>query len=153
MSRFLPDTSVMVAAMCAWHEHHDSATGALESRLARGEDMVVAAPTLVETYAVLTRLPAPHRLSPADSIRLLEANFMHGAPLVTLDAKGYGALLRKAPESGVFGGRVYDAVIAACAVRAGVSALLTLNAKDFDSFATQDLEIVDPSRRRETRER
>jgi predicted nucleic acid-binding protein len=143
--RFLPDTSVMIAASCSWHEHHSRAADALESRLVRGEAMVIAAPALVETYAVLTRLPAPHRLSPGDSIRLLEANFMPEARLVALDAKEYRSLLQKASESGVSGGKVYDAVIAACAVRAGVSALLTLNAKDFDSFATQGLEIVDPS--------
>ncbi|MFB3825533.1 MAG: hypothetical protein ACE15B_02145 [Bryobacteraceae bacterium] len=29
-----------------------------------------------DAYSVLTRLPAPHRLSPADALSLMEANFM-----------------------------------------------------------------------------
>lgn len=53
----------MIAAVCAWHEHHTRATEEIERRLSRGEEMIVAAPALVEAYAVLTRLPPPHRLS------------------------------------------------------------------------------------------
>ena len=79
MPRFLPETSCLVAALCVWHEHNERAAREIERRLDRGESLVVAAPALVETYAVLTRLPSPHRLSPADSRALLEANFL-GAP-------------------------------------------------------------------------
>ena len=38
--------------------------------------MIVAAPALVEAYAVLTRLPPPHRLSPQTALTLLENNFL-----------------------------------------------------------------------------
>src|SRR5439155_4456381 len=63
-----PDTSCLVAAVCAWHEHHAAAAREIERRLAAGEPMIVAAPALVESYAVLTRLPPPHRLRPADAL-------------------------------------------------------------------------------------
>ena len=53
----------MVAAVCSWHEHHQAAIGEIERRLRRRETIIVAAPALVETFAVLTRLPSPHRLS------------------------------------------------------------------------------------------
>lgn len=53
----------MIAAICSWHEHHEAAIGEIERRLGRREAMVVAAPALVETYAVLTRL-LPHTASP-----------------------------------------------------------------------------------------
>src|SRR5512144_1236278 len=119
MPRFLPDTSCMVAALCSWHEHHERAARELERRLERGEMLVVAAPSLVETYAVLTRLPPPHRLSPADSFALVEANFTGDAvETVALDAEAYVRLLRAAPGHGTAGGRVYDSVIVACAVAA-----------------------------------
>jgi hypothetical protein len=49
----------MVAAICGWHEHNERAARGLETRLDRGETMLIAAPALVETYAVLTRLPPP----------------------------------------------------------------------------------------------
>ncbi len=90
MTRFLPDTSCIVAALCGWHEHHERAARELGRRLDSGEALVVAAPALVETYAVLTRLPSPHRLSPADSQALLEANFLSDvAEVVALEAEEY----------------------------------------------------------------
>jgi len=49
----------MVASVCARHEHHERAAAELERRFAKREAMIVAAPALVEAYAVLTRLPPP----------------------------------------------------------------------------------------------
>jgi predicted nucleic acid-binding protein len=105
----------MIAAICAWHEHHEQAANEIQHRLDRREKMVVAAPALVETYAVLTRLPPPHRLSPEDTLALLEGNFLKSASVVALDMKSYQALLRQAPKHRVSGGQTYDAVIAGCA--------------------------------------
>lgn len=75
MPAFLPDTSCMVAAVCDWHEHHERAREEIERRLDRDEVMVTAAPALVEAYAVLTRLPAPHRLSPEDALVLIDISW------------------------------------------------------------------------------
>lgn len=33
MARFLPDTSVIVASVCTWHEHHAAAIAELERQL------------------------------------------------------------------------------------------------------------------------
>jgi predicted nucleic acid-binding protein len=145
MTRFLPDTSVMIAAVCSWHEHHAPAARDLEHRLARRETLIVAAPALIEAYAVLTRLPSPHRLSPTDARALLEANFLAGKKLVALEARDYRALLEQAPAQGVSGGRTYDWVIALCATKAKASVLLTLNPRDFESFVTERLEVRVPS--------
>jgi predicted nucleic acid-binding protein len=65
----------MVAAVCTWHEHHAAAAAEIEGRLERQEQLAVPAPALVETYAVLTRLPAPHRVSAADAWTLVKVNF------------------------------------------------------------------------------
>ena len=143
MPGFLPDTSCIVAAVCAWHEHHARAAGEIERRLRRGEKMIVAAPALVESYAVLTRLPAPHRLSPADTLEVLEANFLGTANIVALDGASYRALLRRAPEEGIVGGRPYDAVIDACAEKAKAAALLTFNDSHFQPLQSE-VEIVVP---------
>lgn len=146
MPRFLPDTSCMVAAICGWHEHHARAAAEIERRLESGDALVVAAPALVETYAVLTRLPSPHRLSPTDSQALLEASFLSdGAETVALDADGYVRLLRGAAERGIAGGRTYDAVIVTCAQSAGVDAILTFNERQFRALASKDTEIVVPA--------
>jgi predicted nucleic acid-binding protein len=144
MPSFLPDTSCMVAVVCSWHEHHERAMRAIEDRLKQKQRMVVAAAALIETYSVLTRLPAPHRLSPSDALKLIETNFVFGLKLAALGASGYRSLLHRAPEAGVSGGRIYDAVIASSARMAKVQALLTFNEAHFASFADDDLQIIVP---------
>ena len=57
MPGFLPDTDCMVAAVSAQHQHHERAESEVNRRLAADEPMFVATPTLVEAYAVLTRMP------------------------------------------------------------------------------------------------
>ena len=68
MRRFLPDTSCLVAAVCSWHEHHPATVEELVRRAKRREETVMAAPALIETYSVLTRLPPPYRLRPVDDL-------------------------------------------------------------------------------------
>jgi predicted nucleic acid-binding protein len=136
----------MIAAVCGWHEHHAAATREFQRRLEVGEVLVVAAPAVVETYSVLTRIPSPYRLSPADALALLEASFLgDGMELVALDTARYAALLRGAPERGIAGGRTYDAVIVACAESAGVDVILTYNERQFRALASQGTEIVVPA--------
>ena len=144
MPGFLPDTSVIIAAVCAWHEHHAAAAGEIEERLATGQKMAVAAHALVEAYAVLTRLPPPHRLAPADAHAVLAASFITGRRIISLDAAGTTALLKTLTRAGIAGGQTYDAVIAACARRGKVSPLLTFNAAHFEPLGGDGLEIAVP---------
>ena len=104
----------MIAAVCSWHEHHEAAANDMERRLAGRAKMIVAAPSLIEAYAVLTRFPPPHRLSPQTALTLLENNFLKPATAIALNAKLYETLLLRAPKEGVAGGRTYDAVIGTC---------------------------------------
>lgn len=140
---FLPDTSCMIAAVCSWHEHHEAAANEIERRLAGRAKMVVAAHALVETYAVLTRLPPPHRLSPQTALTLLENNFLKLATVVALSAKSYETLLLSAPKNNVAGGRTYDAVIGACAEQGKASTVLTFNANDFTTLS-RGFDVVVP---------
>lgn len=146
MTRFLPDTSVMIAAICSWHEHHHRATEELERRLRRGDTLILAAPALVEAYSVLTRLPAPHRLSPTDAATILQVNFLTGTRIVALEGKDYRGLLKQASLQDVSGGRMYDWVIAVCARKARVSVLLTLNVRDFLLFSLGQIEVRVPGK-------
>lgn len=134
----------MVAAVCSWHEHHLRAIEAIGDRLSRKDRMVVAAPALVEAYSVLTRLPAPRRLAAAEALALLDANFVRGVTVVALDAAAYRSLLRTAPGEGVTGGRIYDAIIAACARKARARTVLTFNITHFTPFAGPDLDVIAP---------
>lgn len=132
LAAFALDTSCMVAAVCTWHEHHAAALAAIELRLDRGEHLAVAAHALVETYAVLTRLPAPHRLAPDDAWRLVKANFVETASVVALSGPTHITLLSRLAKNGISGGRSYDAVIAMCASQGKVNTLLTFHPRHFD---------------------
>lgn len=145
VSSFLPDSGCMVAALSRSHEHHAAASAEVNRRLERGEQMVVAAHAIAETYAVLTRLPAPHRVSPADALTVLRASFIDQSKIAALTAEDYVSLLGRAPAEGISGGRIYDALIAACARKAGVAVIVTFNERHFAAFADDRLRIVVPS--------
>ena len=145
MTTFSLDSSCMIAAVCAWHERHDDAAQAIHVRFDRGDRLAIAAHALVETYAVLTRLPAPHRLAPAVAWALIDANFVKHATVAMLTARGQVALLRRLAGENVSGGRSYDALIAETARRSGAGEILTLNPRHFESLAQGGVVIIDPS--------
>lgn len=66
----------------------------------------------VELLSVLTRLPPPHRLSPAAALRLEEANFPESRFLSATDTRD---LLREFAEAGLAGGALYDGLVGAAA--------------------------------------
>ena len=141
---FALDTSCMVAAVCAWHVRHAAAAAEIERRLDRGERMAIAAHAIAETYAVLTRLPAPHRLAPSDAWTLVRTNFVDDAALVTLDGPGHVEVLTQLAGAGIGGGRTYDGLIAACAGASHARALLTFNSRHFDP-PPHGVILVEPS--------
>lgn len=134
----------MVASMLGWHERHEAAASELSRRLARREPLFVAAHTLAEGYAVLTGLPAPHRISPSDASKLLTLNFGSRGTVVALEPDEYRELVASAPSRRVSGGRIYDALIAACAAKARVRTLLTFDESDFRSLGDFGFEVVVP---------
>jgi predicted nucleic acid-binding protein len=142
--RFAVDTSCIVASVCAWHERHDEAASEIERRLDRGERMVVAAHALVESYSVLTRLPAPHRLAPSDAWALLDANFVRQATLAQVAPRFVAKTLASLAASGIGGGHTYDALIAAASAQGRATTLLTLNRRHFDRVPTT-MEVFDPA--------
>ena len=142
MNREAVDTSVVVAALLGWHEDHEAACKALERSLT-AERLVLPAPALVEAYAVMTRLPSPHRLSPVDAAALLRDTFS-GVSTVALDGGEVWKLIEELEAGQVAGGRSYDGHILACARKAGARRLLTLNERDFLALGDHEIEIVRP---------
>jgi hypothetical protein len=47
----------------------------MEHHSAASEELVMAAPALLETYAVLTRLPPPYRPRPGDALVVMEGSW------------------------------------------------------------------------------
>jgi predicted nucleic acid-binding protein len=76
---------------------------------------------------------------------LIEANFIESRRMITLEARSYRTVLRRIRDEGIHGGRTYDAIIAACALKAhATTALLTFNKAHFLSFEERGLTIVVP---------
>jgi predicted nucleic acid-binding protein len=120
------DTSVVVAAFSSWHEGHAAASRALQRKPR------LPAHVLLESYSVLTRLPAPHR-APADLVATFLAERFPEA-LLTLPEAPLRSLIDTAAAGGLIGGTVYDAVIAATAKHSG-AVLLT---RDRRAIATYE---------------
>lgn len=107
---------------------------------------MLAAPSLVESYAVLSRLPPPRRLSPGEGWELLRVSFVErAAAVVALDSVAYRRLLEDAASRGVSGGGIYDAIIIGCAVAAKADAILTFNERQFRMLTPADVQVIVPA--------
>ncbi len=104
------DTSVVVAAFASWHEHHDAARRALDAGARLIEHCAL------ETYSVLTRMPAPQRMPGAVVRDFLAARFAE--PYLRLTPAAYQQFLLELPTRGIAGGAAYDALVAATAAAA-----------------------------------
>lgn len=115
------DTSVVVAAFASWHEANGAALRAVRAR------PVLPVACAVEAYAVLTRLPPPHRADPGLVRDFLAASFP-GPGIGLPDREDGPALIASLVDRGIGGGAVYDAVIAIVCQRAGAT-LVTLDVR------------------------
>lgn len=101
------DTSCAVPALAQWHEAHHAVVAALtpDDRLPQH--------TVLETYSVLTRLPAPLRLEGARAAAVLRARFP--PPYLALPTDVQDGLVERLAGIGVHGGAVYDGLVGATA--------------------------------------
>lgn len=114
------DSSVLVAAIAAWHPRHAVAHESVDSRV-----RALAGQVLIETYSVLTRVPTPQRLpsgTAAQAITRLRER------VIAMRASDYPELMSLLAVAGVTGGAVYDAVVGFTAKRHDLP-LLTLDAR------------------------
>lgn len=125
------DTSVVVAGLLVDHSQHEVARPLLASGAA------VPAHVAFESYSVLTRLPLPGRLTAAVASELLIRAF--AGRVVALSGREHQALLADLPAMGIVGGAVYDALVAATALKHGLS----LGSLDRRAAATYDAIEVD----------
>ena len=103
---------------------------------------MVAAHSLIEAYSVLTRFPQ-WRMSPEDAATLLHAN-LDGVPIIQLPPDEVWETLDRAPQFGIRGGRIHDALIARCAIHGGAATLLTWNVRHFSGLGSE-IRVLRPS--------
>lgn len=125
------DTSVAIAGFGPWHRHHEAARDVLD------EGVALPAHALLETWAVLTGFPPPHR-APTDVVAAwLDDRFAHVLDPPSIEE--HRALVRGMSGAERPGGAVYDALVGLTAVRAGVT-LVTLDRRAADVYDLVDVE-------------
>jgi predicted nucleic acid-binding protein len=133
------DTNLLVAAFREDHPQHQSARPVIE-RVKAGKDAgFVAAHSLAETYAVLTRLPGAAQVAPTVAWQLISENVLKNFTIVTLTAKEYTEAIKTAAENGVEGGQTYDALLLSAAAKSGADRILTFNVRHFQTLADPEL--------------
>ncbi len=133
------DTNVIVAAFLQGHPHHTIARPVIERVKAEHDQGFVAAHSLAETYAVLTRLPSGNQVAGPVAWQLITENVLRDFTIVSLSSKEYADTLGNAAKNGVEGGRTYDALLLAAAAKSGVDRIYTTNVSHFQSLADDQL--------------
>jgi predicted nucleic acid-binding protein len=105
------DTSVVVAAFAPWHESHDAARAAVTA------EAVIPAHVLSETYAVLTRMPAPFRVDAGTVADYLARQW--AGRVIAPDARVAETVPAAAAAAAITGGAVYDALVGLTAAACG----------------------------------
>ena len=114
-----------MAALSAWHEHHAVAAEALEAVA------VLPAHVMLETYSVLTRLPAGLAVAAGTAAEVLAKRFPE--PPLGLPDADRRALIPKLAPAGIIGGASYDALVALEAA-AHEQTLLTLDRRALETY-------------------
>lgn len=136
------DSSVIVTAIVKADERHDKAMRAIHRAFDTPEGIVIPVHSLVETYAVITRMPLPHRATPRQAVKALRETF-GTARLAPLSARSVWMLLDGLAVGSFGGGIAYDAIILKSAEDAGATALLTWNVRDYERLSPS-IEIRTP---------
>lgn len=102
------DTSITIAALLNDHPAHEAATDALAAC------KTTIAHVAIETYSVLTRLPAPRRADATTVVTALDERLP--STYATLDASNYASAPGRLAAAGISGGATYDGLIALTAL-------------------------------------
>ena len=137
------DSSVLVAALHANHPIHAVATGWMISAM-RKHELVVGSHSVLECYAVLTRLPGKWRISSEEALQLLRETVAANMTIADTPLKTAWDFLDSISVKNVTGGQAYDAWVIHALNSAKADRIATFNPAHFTSIAGK-LEVFDPS--------
>jgi predicted nucleic acid-binding protein len=126
------DTSVLVAVFLGTHPHH--APSIKRFAAAEPPHSACAIHTLAEVYSALTALPVKPSIPPEQGLLFVQEVRNRLTP-VSLNHEEYFATIEQAADRGLTSGRVYDALLLACAVKSKAQTIYTWNLKHFHTIA------------------
>ena len=140
------DTSVLVAGIVDFGSASRSPVRILDAVAAGGIDRPLTAwHCCLEFFSVVTRLPEEYRVTPTLARELIETEILDRFTLpapADLPASRRRRWLRAAVESGVRGGRIYDAAIAASAMHAKAELFVTDNVRHFGALLAEPVRLM-----------
>jgi predicted nucleic acid-binding protein len=134
MKEFL-DTNVLAAACVTDHEHHARALPLVQKIHDGKAEGFVSAHSVLETHAILTRLPRVPRISSMQASTLIADNLVKYFSVVALTGKEYADLSSKLGQNNVVGGKAYDVLHLTCAEKCRADRIYTFNVRDFIQLA------------------
>ena len=140
--KYFLDTNVLVAACLAENEHHARALPVVQTIHEGNAEGFVSAHSLLETYAILTRLPRVPRISSIQASTLIADNIVKHFSVVALTGKEYSELSLKLGQNNIVGGKAYDVLHLTCAEKCGADRIYTFNVRDFVQLAGQLRNII-----------
>lgn len=126
------DTSVLVAAFCHGHVHHSPSFKRFSA--AEKKNSACGVHSLAEVYAVMTALPVKPMI-PAEQALLFVEEVRDRLTLISLSAEEYFDTIHEASLRNFTGGRLYDALLLACAAKSKAQVIYTWNLKHYQSLA------------------
>ncbi len=124
------DTSVIVAGTHEMHPNHERAIVWVDAVLDQSIVGMVTWHALAEIWSVLTRMPAPARLTPEQAMRVVR-RVQSVFQVCPTEPAAYDAALQRCTDRGFTSGVVFDALHLVSAEQTGADALLTFNGADF----------------------
>jgi predicted nucleic acid-binding protein len=136
------DSSVLVAGVVRGHVHHEACLEALFELQRNGE---LIAPTVAETYAVLTSASGPYRLDPKLALRYL-VQFITETQTVAPPPSAYAEALELLTSLDLPGAAVFDALIGLTAREAALT-LVTVDrvAADIYQLCGATVRLLEPT--------
>ena len=122
------DTSVLVPVFYGDHVHHEASL-ALFVQFDKSTGCC-GVHSLAEVYSTLTRMPGRHRIS-GEQAMLFIGSIRERLSLVALDGDEYADALEASAKRGIVGGGIYDAILAACAVKAKAERIYSWNGRHY----------------------
>ena len=128
------DTSVLVAAFLGDHPHHKASAKVFAGADKKHSSCGVH--TLAELYSTLTSLPLKPMIAPEQALLFL-GDVRSRLSLIALDEAEYFEMIERTAGKRIAGGRIYDALLLQCALKAKASTIYTWNLKHFQQLAPE----------------
>lgn len=126
------DSNVLIAAVLPGHTHHERSSARLIEVLSGGG--ACGSHSLAEMYSTLSNYPRGYGVPAHDAVRLIE-QIPKILEVIALDPEETLRTIYDSAQHGIRGPMIYDALLIACARKAGATKIYTGNVKHFCRIA------------------